>query len=939
MSVELIKYAFIAGELSPTLYGRTDLTKYDLAVALAKNWYVDYRGGVATRPGQEFCDFIWRDDLDTKFFQFRFSPDLTNTYVILFGHNYIRFLQDGAYILEAAKTITAVTNAAVGVVTAVAHGYTSGQWVKISGIGGMTQLNGRTFQVNVLDANTFTLTDLLSGNILNTTSYGVYSAGGTASRIYTLTTTYASTDLAGLSAYQIRDLIRLTSDDFPIRNLKRIDHTNWTLTDEPVGNPYTAPTGLSLTASSAGAASVAYSISAVMADGTESTISAPIRISSIVNFTVVEGSVTAQWSPKAGAQSYIVYRTHVVATGTKISAGAQMGYLGTTKSTFFVDSNIIPDFTKTPYENHNPFAAGAIESVTVTAPGTGYDFTAPLTITGGAGTGFSGYGIVDETGTVANVAILNAGKNYSAPLVVTFSGAGTGATATAVIGPVDGVSPSISAIFQQRQAYAASENDPLTLWASQIKRFNIFDTSLNVIDSDSYEFEIDSAEIAPILHMLPTRGGLLLMSQTGIWLLSGGPSTGAVTPTNALADPQSYTGVSPVYPTKVGSDILYIEGKGYAVRLLTYNEFSRLYSGEDKSILSNHLFGPDKQITRWAFAENPYKIVWGVRSDGAMVAFTTVKEQDVFAWTWAETKGQYKDILAVQEGDYDRIYLAVRRMVGGQWRKFIERQAIRDFVHIEDSWNVDCGAKLEPPSVNFTLSFGTPYVEGELPFVDVTCSGAIFTGTEQYWIRAAGGIFVVKVVNSSTTAKLQIIRDATDVLPEDGRILQQAAMSWTLGQLFTTITGLWHLEGETVQILGDGSVFPDQVVTNGAITLPDGVSKAIIGLKFRAIMRTLPPTVADVPIEGRRKRIVGVASRLHESRGLLEGLDLTNLYPLRERTVEPYGTPIMAQSGMRYKTLPTKWQEDAQTYFVVDDPLPVTILGLVPDIEVGDDTE
>ena len=95
MSVNIVKYAFISGELSPTLFGRGDLTKYDLGMARALNYFVDYRGGLSTRPGTEFSDFVKSDDKATKFVNFAFSPDLANTYLLLFGDNYLRFVQDG----------------------------------------------------------------------------------------------------------------------------------------------------------------------------------------------------------------------------------------------------------------------------------------------------------------------------------------------------------------------------------------------------------------------------------------------------------------------------------------------------------------------------------------------------------------------------------------------------------------------------------------------------------------------------------------------------------------------------------------------------------------------------------------------------------------------------------------------------------------------------
>jgi hypothetical protein len=59
---------------------------------------------------------------------------------------------------------------------------------------------------------------------------------------------------------------------------------------------------------------------------------------------------------------------------------------------------------------------------------------------------------------------------------------------------------------------------------------------------------------------------------------------------------------------------------------------------------------------------------------------------------------------------------------------------------------------------------------------------------------------------------------------------------------------------------------------------------------------------------------------------------------MRERTNENYGHPIREISGMKYQLLYSDWNEEGQTYFVQDDPLPVNILSLVSDVEVGDES-
>jgi hypothetical protein len=60
------------------------------------------------------------------------------------------------------------------------------------------------------------------------------------------------------------------------------------------------------------------------------------------------------------------------------------------------------------------------------------------------------------------------------------------------------------------------------------------------------------------------------------------------------------------------------------------------------------------------------------------------------------------------------------------------------------------------------------------------------------------------------------------------------------GAATQTITGLGHLEGKTVNILADGAVQPQQVVTNGTVSLQHAASTVAVGLPITADMETLP---------------------------------------------------------------------------------------------------
>jgi len=75
-----------------------------------------------------------------------------------------------------SKSITGATKANPVVITSSNHGFASGDWVYISGVGGMSELNGRAYLVSNVSANQFTLSST------NGAGYGNYSSGGTATK-------------------------------------------------------------------------------------------------------------------------------------------------------------------------------------------------------------------------------------------------------------------------------------------------------------------------------------------------------------------------------------------------------------------------------------------------------------------------------------------------------------------------------------------------------------------------------------------------------------------------------------------------------------------------------------------------------------------------------------------------------------------------------------
>lgn len=96
MAIAQIQSSFAAGELSPALYGRTDLDKFQVGAALLRNFVVDYRGGAINRAGLEFISDVSDMGVSLKLIPFIVSSEAS--YVLVFGDANVRIFTSGVYV-------------------------------------------------------------------------------------------------------------------------------------------------------------------------------------------------------------------------------------------------------------------------------------------------------------------------------------------------------------------------------------------------------------------------------------------------------------------------------------------------------------------------------------------------------------------------------------------------------------------------------------------------------------------------------------------------------------------------------------------------------------------------------------------------------------------------------------------------------------------------
>ncbi len=103
MAISWIQPSFAGGEIGPSLYGRIDMAKYQVALRKCDNFIVRQYGGVENRPGTRFVGAAKYANRKCRLIPFQFST--VQTYALEFGHQYMRVIKDGALVLNSSNVI------------------------------------------------------------------------------------------------------------------------------------------------------------------------------------------------------------------------------------------------------------------------------------------------------------------------------------------------------------------------------------------------------------------------------------------------------------------------------------------------------------------------------------------------------------------------------------------------------------------------------------------------------------------------------------------------------------------------------------------------------------------------------------------------------------------------------------------------------------------
>lgn len=861
--------AFTAGELSPALWARVDLSKYQSGLKTAKNIFVHPHGGASNRCGLEFIGRTSGSGF-AVLLPFVFDAESDQTYNIELSHLKLRVYRAGSPILEASKAITAITKASPGVFTSNGHGFANGNELFLAGVAGPTALNGRNFVVRNVTTNTFTLEDLL-GNTISTAALPAYVNGGTVRRVYEIASPYTSDEIRRVVFAQENDVMYLTHQSHPPRKLARLADNNWVFSTLSFAPLVAKPSGLTGTVyfkrKTGGVANIGYRISSISASGAESAAAAQVTVA--VQYENEDGRrVRLTWNAMPGAALYRIYRSD---GSTGILAETANNEIEIDQTQYQGDGTTIPTTSATGAPATPTGVTGAIVFgkelkyvVAAVSDDTGEEslpsdpvaLRNDMTYRGNRNVLF--WTATPGAGSYVVYRLDNGRYGYIGKTEIT-SFTDENITADLSSGPQEGNNPFDSAgnypacvnFYEQRLAMGGTLNVPSGLWLGQSANYENFGSATPIKGSDAITIRVKSKEKNQIRAIGESRGMAVFTTATE-FNVSGG-SEDFLTPTNTVVRRQSNRGSSWLQPIAVGDVMLFALARGGVIRDYSYEFANDNFTGKDLTIMSRHLF-EGRKVVSWAFAQSPYSIVWVILDNGQCVSLTYMREHEVWAWTRHETDGLFEAVNVVPEGDEDAVYFIVKRTVGGQQHRYIERMHSRVFDVSEDAFFVDSGLSYE-------------------------------------------------------------------------------------GAATKTVRGLYHLEGRTLVALADGNVVKGLVVSGGAITLPIAAAKVHVGLAYEAEMKTLDIDLGSVQglgsVQSRNKAIANITLRVEKTRGIWAGPSADTLVELKQREFENWNEATKLATDDVELTPTADWTKGGTMIIKQFDPLPMTILAIMPDLKVA----
>lgn len=543
----------------------------------------------------------------------------------------------------------------------------------------------------------------------------------------------------------------------------------------------------------------------------------------------------------------------------------------------------------------------------------------------------------------------------------------------------EGNYPRAVAFAQSRLWYGGTDNAVDKIWGScgpdtdGTTHYDNFLTGVNATDAVTYILAPPSGKVEAIEWISSNNRFLLVGTYGGVSKITGGSDDSTITPTSVSVRQITAYGVSSAPAESIGSMTYYIQRSGQRLREIKYYLADDAYIAEDKNLTSTDIIY--EGLTKIQYAIGTSDVLYGVRTDGALIGLTVEKTEGVAAWHRHYLGGDFKveSIVSLpRAGKSDQLIVSGRLEINGETVRFVMclSDEIRMPVQVDfytgpnnekadkERWyNAIYQKQINYNYLDCSLTYdGSDYSTQDLVITNdpieegiaiITAEESLFSSSwkgHQIWGAYndegfGGGRYEIVSVDSETQITVKILS------PSDFNVLEKG--KWYLTA--QTLAGLDYLEGKTVSVFASGQTHADVKVTDGRIDLDSHYHKITVGLGYTGIYKSPDielsrATAMPQSSLALARRMLWVDIKFMDTLGASLGSSIYRTERiLNADTTQRLGMPPRPFTGIKEVKLQSGYNnggvDDTECHVVVvqDLPQPCNILIIQPRLDVGDE--
>lgn len=378
------------------------------------------------------------------------------------------------------------------------------------------------------------------------------------------------------------------------------------------------------------------------------------------------------------------------------------------------------------------------------------------------------------------------------------------------------------------------------------------DNSTSVTDASALAYVLATRDL-PFIYDLIANRSLVALTSSGEMEIGTWQDTAALTPNTAPPiRAASREGAGIAAGLSIHDNVIFLQRYRASWHEMSYDFGKNGLKTRELSIRSGHL-GDTSPYVAGVWANRPWNLIWQYAEDGSVTACTYTPEQSIIAsthntlgGTWRHGAARIETMDVIPGATCDEVWFCAQRTIDGQEVRQIGTFA--DLLHDGQAQDFACFLDQSVTATGTKPAAGITLARVDDATVSIAADADVFAGATVgkriFAVQADGrdrdgsvNWSRVKLqVTAYTDARHVTARALSNWLPASGMLAQG---EWYYGG--SELTGLDHLEGETVGVLADGAELAPQVVKDGKIVLQDPAGIVTAGLLYTMELQPVEP--------------------------------------------------------------------------------------------------